>query len=626
MKHKLVLFFFLAFACLSNLSVYSQPAINLQTVASGFVKPLQIVNAGDSRLFIVEQDGKIKILHIEGTITTFLNIDSKVNSTGGEQGLLGLAFHPNYTSNGYFYVNYINNSGNTNISRFRVSSSDPDVADVSSELVILTINQPYPTHNGGDLNFGLDGYLYIAMGDGGGSGDPGNRAQDLNVLLGKMLRINVNAGSPYSIPPSNPFVGTAGADEIWAYGLRNPWRFSFDRLTGDMWIGDVGQGAWEEIDFQAANDAGGDNYGWRCYEGTHPYNTSSCNLTAPFTFPIFEYPHEFSQGGFSVTGGFVYRGVQYPDLYGLYIFCDYVTGNFWTTVSNGTGNWNTIQLNLNQPNIATFGEDVKGELYAANLSTGEIYHLAGCGGISLSFNVTNAAAPNVSNGAINLSVNGGSGPFTYSWSNGATTQDISGLAAGTYSVTVTNSAGCTVVGGAIVDNNCGPATDIMITNITSQSATVSWDNSGATSYKVIYKQPGSPSNQINTTGTVVNLTGLSPSTFYTVKIRNKCPGAPGGFLASSSFTTDPAKFAVLSSLQIPKIYPNPGSGSFIIENAKDVQKVSVLDATGKVLINFTSDEKEIISFDLSSFAPGIYLVRMVEKNEYVQTEKLILEH
>jgi hypothetical protein len=199
------------------------------------------------------------------------------------------------------------------------------------------------------------------------------------------------------------------------------------------------------------------------------------------------------------------------------------------------------------------------------------------------------------------------------------------LAAGTYSVTVTNSAGCTVVGGAIVENNCGPATDIMITNITSQSATVSWDNSGASSYKVIYKKPGSPSNQINTTGTMVNLTGLSPSTFYTLKIRNVCPGAPGGFIASSSFTTDPAKFATIQARITPEIYPNPGSGLFMIRNANDLQNVSILAASGKVLMNINTDGEETISFDLSSFAPGIYLIRMLDDNQFIHTEKLILE-
>jgi glucose/arabinose dehydrogenase len=362
----------------------AQPDIGLISVASGFSEPVAIRNAGDERLFIVEQDGVIKILHPDGTISTFLDINSRVGSGGSEQGLLGLAFHPDYVSNGYFYVNYTNNSGDTRISRFSVDAGNPDLGNATSEFILLTISQPYSNHNGGDIAFGPDGYLYIPTGDGGSGGDPGNRSQDItSQKLGKVLRIDVDGASPYAIPSDNPFVGITGDDEIWAYGLRNPWRFSFDRLTGDMWIGDVGQGAWEEVNFQPTSSAGGENYGWRCYEGNAEYNTSLCDLDDTYIFPVLEYNHSFASGGFAITGGYVYRGAEFSGMYGYYITCDYVTGNFWTIVPDGSGGWVTeLQADI-EADISSFGEGVDGELYACDLSSGEIYHVIdeNCGAV-----------------------------------------------------------------------------------------------------------------------------------------------------------------------------------------------------------------------------------------------------
>ena len=258
----------------------AQTKIALNVYAGGFTRPVDIVNAGDSRLFIVEQRGIIKIIDGNGQVlsTPFLDIDARVGSQGNEQGLLGLAFHPDYANNGFFYVNYTNNSGDTRIARFKVSADNPNVADPNSEKLLLPVDQPYSNHNAGDLTFGPDGYLYFGLGDGGSGGDPQNNGQTATAYLGKMLRIDVDNGDPYAIPPTNPFKDTDFyLDEIWATGLRNPWRFSFDRLTGDLWIGDVGQDAWEEIDFQPASSTGGENYGWRCYEGNHVYSMSgSC--------------------------------------------------------------------------------------------------------------------------------------------------------------------------------------------------------------------------------------------------------------------------------------------------------------------------------------------------------------
>ncbi len=309
-------------------------AIALEPVAGALLRPVAIAQAGDGsgRLFIVEQRGLIKIY--DGTHvlpTPFLDITSIVKSTGNEQGLLGLAFHPNYVTNGYFYVNYTSKSGvagDTVIARYSRSTINPNVAD-SAATVLLTITQPETNHNGGELQFGPDGYLYIGTGDGGGAGDQhgtiGN-AQNLNTLLGKILRIDVNNantgdGLPYDIPPDNPFANDNNPgtrDEIWAYGLRNPWRFAFDRQTGDLFIGDVGQGSREEIDFQPAGSNGGENYGWRCLEGDQPFNMSTPNCTAAtFTPPILVYSTPKTPCG-AVTGGYRYRGSRFPQLNGLY--------------------------------------------------------------------------------------------------------------------------------------------------------------------------------------------------------------------------------------------------------------------------------------------------------------------
>jgi glucose/arabinose dehydrogenase len=346
---------------------YSQ-TIGLQSFALGFSKPVEITNAGDNRLFIVEQDGIIKILNPDGTTNpnAFLNITGQV-STGGEQGLLGLAFHPNYTSNGFFYTNHTNLSGNTVITRYSVDSANPNLANASSGTVLLTIAQPYANHNGGTLKFGPDGYLYIGMGDGGSGGDPENRAQNVNELLGKMLRIDVNSGTPYSIPADNPYVGIAGADEIWAIGLRNPWKFSFDKTLGNLWIADVGQNNIEEINIAAAT-LSGLNYGWRCYEGNTAYNTTGCPPQTSMKFPLKTINH--STGVCSVTGGYVYNGTAYPNFKGLYFFTDYCNPQIGMMTSNGTVTYSIV---FTGNNFSSFGEDINGELYVAALNNGTIF-------------------------------------------------------------------------------------------------------------------------------------------------------------------------------------------------------------------------------------------------------------
>lgn len=368
MKIKLLFIVLVFIQCTEQHS--QTPLITLQNFASGFSSPLDIAHCGDSRLFIVEQDGLIKVLNANGTTnaTPFLNITSLTNG-GGEQGLLGLAFHPNYASNGYFYINYTNNSGNTVISRYSVSAGDPNIASPTG-TILLTIAQPYSNHNGGTLKFGSDGYLYIGMGDGGSGGDPENRAQNINELLGKMLRIDVNSGSPYGIPSSNPYVGVAGEDEIWAIGLRNPWKFSFDRQNGDLWIADVGQNAYEEVNRAGATEAGL-NYGWRCYEGNTAYNTAGCPPQASMKSPLFVTNH--STGACSITGGYVYRGTTYPNFQGKYFFADYCLAKIGMSDSSGNV---TFSSTFTGSNFVTFGEDVNGELYVGSISNGIIYKLA----------------------------------------------------------------------------------------------------------------------------------------------------------------------------------------------------------------------------------------------------------
>lgn len=365
MKTKLLFLVLLFIQCTEQHS--QTPVIALQNFASGFSSPLEITHCGDSRLFVVEQDGLIRILNANGTInaTPFLNVTGLTNG-GGEQGLLGLAFHPNYASNGYFYINYTNTIGNTIIARYSVSAGDPNVASPTG-TILLTIAQPYSNHNGGTLKFGPDGYLYIGMGDGGSGGDPENRAQNINELLGKMLRIDVNSGAPYAIPSSNPYVGAPGEDEIWAIGLRNPWKFSFDRQTGDLWIADVGQNAYEEVNRAGAAEAGL-NYGWRCYEGNTAYNTAGCAAQGTMKSPLFVTTH--ASGNCSITGGYVYRGSLYPNFQGKYFFSDYCQAKIG--MSDATGNV-TLSATFSGNNFVTFGEDSAGELYVGSISNGIIY-------------------------------------------------------------------------------------------------------------------------------------------------------------------------------------------------------------------------------------------------------------
>jgi len=388
----------------SDAQAVAWPDIALTPVVSGLTRPLQVTHAGDGsgRLFIVEQDGRIRIWNGADADGIFLDINGRVRSPadggGGEEGLLGLAFPPEYTRKGYFYVYYTNLDSNNQVSRFSLSG-DPNVADSSSEEPIILFPHPNQTnHNGGQIVFGPDGYLYIGTGDGGGGGDPYDNAQDLASLLGKILRIDTEIGwseivtgtnqvffplihtvktssLTYLIPDDNPFVDTAGArPEVWALGLRNPWRFSFDRSNGDLFIADVGQSTLEEVDYAPAASTGGENYGWDILEGTDCYGTANDCVPPPnYVPPVAEYPH-FATGCTSITGGYIYRGASFPGMQGIYFYTDYCHGVFWGLQRNGN-NWVNQQLHDSGFGYAGFGEDEDGELYVANLSSGQVFQV-----------------------------------------------------------------------------------------------------------------------------------------------------------------------------------------------------------------------------------------------------------
>jgi glucose/arabinose dehydrogenase len=345
-------------------------------------QPVGVTNAGDgsNRLFVIEKDGLIRVVENGQLLSEpFLDVSAFITpEPRSEQGLLGLAFHPDYKENGTFFIYYTeaakkeNEAANTVVARYQVSSN-ANKADPASAKIILTIEQPFWNHNGGHIAFGPDGYLYIGTGDGGDGGDPQQNAENLTSLLGKLLRLDVNADT-YSVPETNPWKAESGAaTEIWAYGLRNPWKFSFDRATGDLYIGDVGQDLFEEINVQPASSKGGENYGWNDMEGLHCFGeTPDCD-SSKYVLPILEYPH--GEDGVSVTGGFVYRGKDISELQGAYIYADFASGRIWLA-RNNEGVWSKELLEQTTFGVSSFGEDEAGEMYLTDFNNGVLYRLA----------------------------------------------------------------------------------------------------------------------------------------------------------------------------------------------------------------------------------------------------------
>ena len=348
-------------------------SLDLLLVSDKLEKPVYLTHAEDERLFVVEQAGVIRILE-NGVLldAPFLDMKGALATWALEQGLLSVAFHPNYGENGRFFINYSAPNGDTIVARYQVSD-DANVADHASGEIILSIHQPYGNHNGGQIKFGPDGYLYIGMGDGGSANDPEGNGQNLESLLGTLLRIDVDyEEAAYAIPSDNPFIGDDDArNEIWAYGLRNPWRFSFDRLTNDLYIADVGQNLWEEVHFTAVGSMGGENYGWNIMEGTHCFLSEECDQTG-LEIPIFEYHHD---EGCSIIGGYVYRGQQFPEMEGNYFAADFCQGTVWSVFREENGRFTSNHVYDSEMQISSFGEGADGELYLLGHTGGTVWQL-----------------------------------------------------------------------------------------------------------------------------------------------------------------------------------------------------------------------------------------------------------
>lgn len=601
--------------CFLSICLTAQ-TIELEQYATGFLSPVDITHAGDERLFVVERSGRIKIIDENGAVvfTPFLDIDNLVANTGGqsERGLLGLAFHPDYMNNGYFFVNYTDNSGETIIARYSVDSSDPNLADPNSAEIIMTIDQPYSNHNGGGIKFGPDGYLYIGMGDGGSGNDPQNYSQNTQSLLGKMLRIDIDNGLPYTIPADNPFINDANVlDEIWAIGVRNPWRFSFDRETGDLWIADVGQNAWEEIDFQPAGSPGGENYGWRCYEGNHlngSVNTSNCGSSSDYVAPVYEIQHQGFSGPCSITGGFVYRGEDYPDLEGIYICADYCSGEFFTVAPDGSGGWVGQEVADFNYDISAFGEDVDGELYAARMGQGRIYKVVSdaCASLAVSVNVTNEPCEGESNGTAEITGAGGTPPYTFS-----PNLDLNNLAADNYNITITDDAGCTSTESFVVNSLPLPTVPTISVN----------DNVLSVANTYIAYQWFLNGQEI---------AGATNDTYTAFESGNYSVVVTGGngctnVSSVTSVTTDIKNIPALTKVNIT---PNPFDKDIIleilVENPIDIE-ISILDLNGKEV--FTNNivkinDKYSKAINLSHLSNGIYYLNLKSSDGSV-TKKII---
>lgn len=506
--------------CLFLLSKAQAQTVTIAPHATGFNWLVGVQRApGDARLYAFQKDGFIKIVNPDGSVnpTPFLDISAKVNNSSmNEQGLVGLAFHPNYQANGFFYVFYNQiGTGTSTISRYKRSPGNPNIAD-PTEGVLLTWEHPLPNHVGGCMKFGPDGYLYIGTGDGGGAGDPSGNSQNLLSFHGKILRLDVgNTGGAYTVPADNPFVGVANtAPEIWAYGLRNPWRFSFDRFTGELWIGDVGQDEREEVNYQPANSPGGENYGWSCKEGTLDFNPNQCFAGSVYTDPLFEYNHDGQEC--SVTGGVVYRGTKYADLFGKYLFTDFCAGKIWTLQNDGVPTVAEVG-NFNDNDFTALEEDNAGELYLVGFNNNTIYKLTSSNCAPVAWLV---AEPNITlplGGSVQLNVYGNDLNYQWMWNgnplNGATSSALTVSNAGTYSVVVTNPAnGCSSTSNTTVVTAPAPlAASVSVQNVSC------FDLANGTATAVATGGTQNYSYLWGNGATTATITGLAPGA-YTVTV------------------------------------------------------------------------------------------------------------
>lgn len=598
------------------------PSIQLTQVASGFDSPVDIKHCNDDRLFIVEQDGFIRILPAGSSTaltTPFLDISGPVQSAGNEQGLIGLAFSPNYKQDGYFFVNYTigSGAGRTRISRFSADPADSNLALVSSEVVLLEFPQPFSNHNGGNMMFGKDGYLYISQGDGGSANDPGNRAQNKNEYLGKMLRINPFNDSLYTVPSTNPFVNDPNAKpEIWSYGLRNAWRCSVDRITGDHWIADVGQNVWEEINFQPANDTGGHNYGWKCYEASVSFDPG-CGTTGGLTYPVFEYPHTSPPSGLgncSVTGGYVYRGAQFNALFGKYIFADYCSGIFWATQPDGLGGFTTDSLtNLLDAQYGTFGEDQYGELYVGGRANGRIYKISetsNCQPVAFILGPDSISTCQ----ATTVSAVAGEG-LTYEWFkdgvqlNTGNVSTIPATLSGSYTLIVRNGA-------------CADTSAAQVVTINSPAALTSTDT---TTTVCSNASPVDLTNKVQPAGGVYSGSGVSGTSFD--------PAAAGlgnatitytytnneGCVSTYNFNWNVVVCNGVNELEKSvffNVVPNPNNGKFELSVTSDISRtlqVNILNQMGQVCYSTPAALNaggQRLQIDATGLAQGIYTIQL----------------
>lgn len=624
--------------------------VKIETLSTGLLYPVCIQNSGlpnDNRLFVVEKRGRIKIVDRQtGAVTPvpFLDIYNKVYpvaSAGDERGLLGLAFHPDYANNGYFYVDYVNTAGKTIIARYQVSTF-PDTAFTTSEQIIMSIYQPFSNHKGGNLMFGPeDGYLYISMGDGGSGGDPGNRAQNIDTLLGKTLRIDINNPAPpyYFSPTSNPFYGaTPGRDEIFDWGLRNHWRCSFDRMKHDMWVADVGQNVVEEINFRSKCDTIGHNYGWRCYEGNVSYNPSGCQPLSNYTAPVFTYSHSL---GCSVTGGYVYRGGHEGGLFGKYLFTDYCQGRIWATSPTGSGGWNTVQLpqsttQINN-NFSTFGEDVFGELYLAGVSSGRIYRLRDTACAPTAYINLPETLFTCSGSTLNLEAINGSG-LSYAWTINSAGNWSVNAGQGSHKITASsdqNSAATIFV--TVFNGTCSAVSNsVLVIPYASFS--------GLDSLYCVFS-PTVTLNGFPANGSFSG-SGISGSVFdpalagagtHTVQysytdIASTCYHAASGCILKGTKTVTVSicdGIVEQNNLQEVRVFPNPANSGFTLQFSSaenETLDLKITDALGREIFSSVSEikkGKQDVYIKTDGFDEGVYFLQLDSRGSLL-TEKIFI--